>query len=92
MFSHLACYNASFLRSDGSHYGDSLKKHGLDLELARETFDQLSRVENPALCELVLSAAFFVTRSSLPSSALGPLFSRDGFLLRLSLYLSLIFP
>ena len=72
VFSHVACFNASFLRADGLHYGCSAKNHGnfhrlllsilsyyfllhsgLDLDLAAETFAQISRVENTSVCELV---------------------------------------
>lgn len=53
VFSNIACYNASFLRSDGSHYGCFQKNHGLDLDLASETFAQISRIENPTICESV---------------------------------------
>ncbi|XP_046455571.1 probable E3 ubiquitin-protein ligase HERC4 isoform X2 [Daphnia pulex] len=53
VFSHLACYNASFLRADGSHYGCSSKNHGLDLHLAAETFGQISRIEHPTICVLL---------------------------------------
>uniref|UniRef100_A0A0P5J2E5 E3 ubiquitin-protein ligase HERC3 n=1 Tax=Daphnia magna TaxID=35525 RepID=A0A0P5J2E5_9CRUS len=53
VFSHLACYNASFLRADGSHYGCSSKNHGLDLHLAAETFGQISRIEHPTIYVLL---------------------------------------
>jgi len=53
VFSNLACYNSSFLRPDGSHYGCSPKNHGLNLDLATETFAQISRIENTAISELL---------------------------------------
>lgn len=53
VFSNLACYNSSFLRPDGSHYGCSHKNHGLNLDLAAETFAQISRIENTTISELV---------------------------------------
>ena len=53
VFSNITCYNASFLRSDGSHYGCFQKNHGLDLDLASETFAQISRIENATICESV---------------------------------------
>jgi len=53
VFSNVTCYNSSFLRSDGWHYGCSPKNCGLDLDLAAETFAQISRIENSTILELL---------------------------------------
>lgn len=58
-FKSLACLNGSFLLEDDRHYYCTSKHHGIDMRLAENAFDLISKIENETIQDLV---CFFVKK------------------------------
>lgn len=52
-FKSLACLNGSFLLEDDRHYYCTSKHHGIDMRLAENAFDLISKIENQTIQDLV---------------------------------------
>lgn len=52
-FKSLACLNGSFLLEDDRHYYCTSKHHGIDVKLAENAFDLISKIENETIQDLV---------------------------------------
>ncbi|XP_055912225.1 probable E3 ubiquitin-protein ligase HERC4 isoform X2 [Eupeodes corollae] len=55
IFKSLECLNGSFLLDDDNHYCCTSKHHGVDLLKATEVFDDIRKIENESLKQIILN-------------------------------------
>jgi len=53
IFKSQACLNGSFLLAQDQHFGCSARNYGLDLTAAQLAFDNLRKVENQSIKQVV---------------------------------------
>ena len=58
VFRSQSCFNGSFLQSNEEHYCCTSKHHGVDLKKAENIFNEIARIENESITDLVIKRDF----------------------------------